>query len=247
MLIIILAVYAAFMTGLFLCAYVKAANTSEERITEQEYNRLVVKELLVQNKRAQQRIAELEHPLQTLTVDNGKLSQAVVKTDKSKLEKLLRDKPQIGRDYGPFSHTPYSARPTRAEREKERQAIMEQKRLVRFEKNHKEYVERMLKEQMEKREPLAELLDKSFGEPIRKIDEPTGCDEEDHPSSMKMEDMLGPLGMGKPACTGACLKRRSSHNHPHPHPVRQHSQLTTHNYQLTTAAPPPMEATHAKN
>lgn len=169
MLIIILAVYAAFMTGLFLCAYVKAANTSEERITEQEHNRLVVKELLVQNKRAQQRIAELEHPLQTLTVDEEKLSQAVLETDKSKLEKLLRDKPQIGRDYGPFG-----AMPTRAEREKERQAIKEQRRMESHDKSRRKYVERVVREQGEKSGSLCELLDKGFGEPVRKQAAPAG-------------------------------------------------------------------------
>lgn len=131
MAVIVLSIYAAFVTGLFLCAYARAANACEERITEREHNSLVVKELLV---------------------------EPVVSIQSS----------VAGED------------------------------MERYEKSRREYAERWMKEQMEKHEPLSELLDKGFGEPIRKIVEPTGCDEEEHPSSEILGDMFGRLGVSEP-------------------------------------------------
>lgn len=45
----------------------------------------------------------------------------VLRAGKDKYERLLRDKPRIGRDYGPFN-----ARPTRAELEQEREEMVAQ-------------------------------------------------------------------------------------------------------------------------
>lgn len=66
MAIVILGIYAAFVTGLFLCAYARAANASEEMITERENHHRVVMEMEAQLTQIMKERKEKQEPLSEL-------------------------------------------------------------------------------------------------------------------------------------------------------------------------------------
>lgn len=90
MAIVILVAYAGLITGLLLCAYARAANASEEMITERENHHRVVMEMEAQLTAMRRRAGFLEKNLSrpiVLKASNEQLAQ-IMKERKEKQEPL---------------------------------------------------------------------------------------------------------------------------------------------------------------